>query len=83
MMRVLAQLGYRRLKYPTVSSKETALKFLAISLKANNPNKDEQYREKYKQKLERFIKHCSYSQELRDEFDRKKSAGEAWRDWDE
>jgi adenylate/nucleoside-diphosphate kinase len=48
MMRVLAELGYRRLKYPTLSSKETALKFLAISLKANNANKDEQYRQKYK-----------------------------------
>lgn len=40
MMRVLTQLGYRRLKYPRISSKESALKFLAISLKANNPNKD-------------------------------------------
>jgi adenylate/nucleoside-diphosphate kinase len=44
MMRSLAQLGYRRPKYPTLSSKESALKFLAISLKATNPNKDDQYR---------------------------------------
>ena len=41
LMKVLAQLGYRRLKYPTISSKETALKFLALSLKATNPNKGE------------------------------------------
>ncbi len=40
-MRSLAQLGYRRPKYPTLSSKESALKFLALSLKSTNPNKDE------------------------------------------
>ena len=48
MMRCLAQLGYRRPKYPTLGSKESALKFLAINLKASNPNKDEEYRQKYK-----------------------------------
>lgn len=48
VMRVLAQLGYKRLKYPTINCKETALKFIAISLKACNPNKDESYRQKYK-----------------------------------
>jgi len=48
MMKCLAQLGYRRPKYPTLGSKESALKFLSISLKANNPNKDEEYRQKYK-----------------------------------
>ena len=35
------------MKYPTLSCKETVLKFLAISLKANNPNKDANYRNKY------------------------------------
>lgn len=47
MMKCLAQLGYRRPKYPTLGSKESALKFLSISLKANNPNKDDEYRQKY------------------------------------
>lgn len=83
IMRVLAQLGYRRLKYPSVSSKETALKFLAISLKASNPNKDEEYREKYKEKLEKFIKHCNYSQNLKNEYERKEKVGEAWTSWDQ
>jgi adenylate/nucleoside-diphosphate kinase len=46
-MRSLAQLGYRRPKYPTLGSKESALKFLAISLKATNPNKDDEYRQKF------------------------------------
>lgn len=41
LMKSLAQLGYRRPKFPTLGSKESALKFLSISLKANNPNKDD------------------------------------------
>jgi adenylate/nucleoside-diphosphate kinase len=56
MMRSLAQLGYRRPKYPTLSSKESALKFLSISLKATNPNKDDEYRQKYQEQLRKFIK---------------------------
>lgn len=34
IIRVLAPLGYRRLKYPSLSCKETVLKYIAISLKA-------------------------------------------------
>ena len=62
MMKSLAKLGYRRPKYPTLGSKESALKFLAINLKANNPNKDDEYRQKYTEKLNRFIKESNYSQ---------------------
>lgn len=61
MMKCLARLGYRRPKYPTLGSKESALKFLSISLKANNPNKDDEYRQKYSEKLDRFLKECNYS----------------------
>ena len=38
MMNILSQIGEKRIKYPTINSQETALKFIAISLKANNPN---------------------------------------------
>ncbi len=71
LMKCLAQLGYRRPKYPTLGSKESALKFLSISLKANNPNKDDQYRQKYSEKLNNFIKQSTYSQEIREELERK------------
>jgi len=37
-MDILSQLGEKRLKYPTINSQETALKFIAISLKKSNPN---------------------------------------------
>lgn len=59
------------------------MKFLAISLKASNPNKDEKYREKYKEKLEKFIKHCNYSQDLKNEYERKEKMGEGWTSWDQ
>ena len=71
MMRSLARLGYRRPKYPTLGSKESALKFLAINLKANNPNKDDEYRQKYSEHLNRFIKESNYTQEIREEIERK------------
>jgi adenylate/nucleoside-diphosphate kinase len=60
-------IGYKRLKYPTINCKETALKFIAISLKACNPNKDEVYRQKYKQKLQLFLKNCAFAGEIKDE----------------
>ena len=43
--------GYKRLKYPTLTCKDTALKFIAISLKASNPNASESCRQKYREKL--------------------------------
>ncbi len=53
------------MKYPSINCRESALKFIAISLKANNPNKDETYRLKYKMKLEQFLKHCDYATEIK------------------
>ena len=52
------------MKYPTISYQETALKFMAIALKAGNPNKSEEYKKKYSDKLREFLKHCSYSEEI-------------------
>ena len=47
IMNILSKLGDNRRKYPTINSQETALKFIAISLKANNPNQNAFYRKKY------------------------------------
>ena len=74
-MKSLAQLGYKRPKYPTLGSKESALKFLSIILKSSNPNKDDEYRQKYTEKLEKFIRESNYSQEIREEVDRKEKGG--------
>ena len=51
-MKILSQLSEKRRKYPTINSQETALKFIAISLKDNNPNQNAFYRKKYQKKLE-------------------------------
>jgi hypothetical protein len=40
---------------------------MAISLKANNPNKDAAYRKKYAEKLAEFINHCNYAETLIEE----------------
>lgn len=39
-MKVLALLGYKKLKHPKLSAKETSIKYLSIALKANNPNRE-------------------------------------------
>lgn len=54
--------GYSKLKYPTISQQETALKFLALGLKANNPNREEYYRQKYQKKMKEFQNGCNLSQ---------------------
>ncbi len=71
IMKVLAQLGYKQLKYPTISPQETALKFLAISLKCHNKNQNEHYRNKYKKKLQKFLKNCDFRREIKSEYERK------------
>jgi len=57
--KIIIKIGYNKLKYPTISPQETALKFVALSLKANNPNQSQYYRRKYKNKLEEFLNGCS------------------------
>jgi adenylate/nucleoside-diphosphate kinase len=49
-------------KFPHKTSKESALKYLAIYLKANNPNSSEFLRNKYADKLEKFKQVCENTQ---------------------
>eukprot|EP00828_Plagiopyla_frontata_P023695 TRINITY_DN3029_c0_g1_i1.p1 TRINITY_DN3029_c0_g1~~TRINITY_DN3029_c0_g1_i1.p1 ORF type:complete len:415 (-),score=55.74 TRINITY_DN3029_c0_g1_i1:45-1289(-) len=84
VMKVLAQLGYQKLKYPNLTPQETSMKFISICLKANNIYKDQRYRNKYQEKLAKFLKHCEYPQDIMDQFQRKKeSQDNEWTDWDE
>lgn len=83
VMKVLAQLGYKRLKYPTLNCKDTALKFIAISLKALNPNVKEELRQKYRERLQKFMRHCQLAEEIHEEQQKKQRAPEAWQQWDE
>lgn len=52
------------LKYPSLSVQETSMKFLALSLKANNQYRDAFYRQKYKAKLDQFVSHCKMSENI-------------------
>lgn len=49
--RALREVGENRLKYPTLSVKETMLKLFAIFLKAENPANTEYMRQKYHAKM--------------------------------
>lgn len=49
--RGLREVGENRLKYPTLSVKETMLKLFAIFLKADNPANTEYMRDKYHKKM--------------------------------
>ena len=53
--RALREVGENRLKYPTLSVKETMLKLFAILLKAENPANTEYMRKKYYEKMHKFI----------------------------
>lgn len=44
-----------KLKYPTLSVKETSLKLFAMFLKANNPSNTEYTKKKYQKKIRTFI----------------------------
>jgi len=49
--RGLREVGENRLKYPTLSVKETMLKLFAIFLKAENPANTDYMKQKYKKKM--------------------------------
>jgi hypothetical protein len=60
----LREVGESRLKYPTLSIKETSLKLFALFLKCENPANTEYMRDKYRQKCKDFLDVCMISEEL-------------------
>lgn len=58
---LLNQLALCRIKYPKISLKETTLKLLSMSLKASNPNKQDNFKMKYNTKMKLFMRHCMIS----------------------
>lgn len=62
--RGLREVGDNRLKYPTLSVKETMLKLFAIFLKAENPANTVYMKEKYHKKMRQFIETCEVPEEL-------------------
>jgi adenylate/nucleoside-diphosphate kinase len=60
----LREVGESRLKYPTLSIKETSLKLFALFLKCENPANTDYMRDKYRQKCKDFLDICTISEEL-------------------
>ena len=79
--RGLREVGENRLKYPTLSVKETMLKLFAIFLKAENPANTTYMRDKYRAKMKEFIYRCEVPQELHELSLEKKEKQEKDRKW--
>ena len=64
--RGLREVSENRLKYPTLSLKETMLKLFALFLKSENPANTENMKRKYSAKMKQFIQRCELPEELYD-----------------
>jgi adenylate/nucleoside-diphosphate kinase len=60
----LREVGESRLKYPTLSIKETSLKLFALFLKCENPANTAYMKQKYMQRCQDFLEICTISEEL-------------------
>ena len=65
----LLALGQSRLKFPSLSLSETASKFVALFLKAQNPNSKPELRERFAKKLDVFMSECSLAGYLKENAD--------------
>ncbi len=66
----LLELSKNRIKYPHQNTKETAIKYLALYLKANNPNNNEYSKIKYTNKLNEFLKNSKLPFDLLNVYDK-------------
>lgn len=62
--RGLLEVAACRLKYPTLSVKETTLKLFAMFLKANNPSNSAYSKKKYQKKIRTFVDRCDLPQNI-------------------
>ena len=53
--KALREVSDNRMKYPTISIKETMLKLFALYLKTENPANSESVKRKYQNKMKQFI----------------------------
>lgn len=66
MTKGLREVSENRLKYPTLSVKETMLKLFSLYLKTENPANTEYMKQKYQEKMKQFIMRCEMPEELFD-----------------
>ena len=59
LQRALVALGNTgRIRHPSTTVENTAIKYLSLYLKANNPHANPRIAKKYRQKLEQFVDEC-------------------------
>jgi hypothetical protein len=83
--KAMLDLGDNRLCYPTLSLRETALKYFAIYLKATNPKNTGYLNQKYARMLNAFKTDCKLPEIIFREGKRKLALedAEGWFDWDD
>ena len=64
--KALREVSDNRLKFPTLSLKETMLKCFALYLKTENPANTAYMKQKYAEKMKEFIKRCELPEEIYD-----------------
>jgi adenylate/nucleoside-diphosphate kinase len=64
--RTLREVSENRLKYPTLSIKETMLKLFSLFLKTENPANTQYMKDKYAAKMKQFIERCEMPEEIFD-----------------
>ena len=70
--KALREVSENRLKYPTLSLKETMLKLFSLYLKTENPANTQYMKSKYAEKMKDFIKKCELPEEIYDLAEEKK-----------
>lgn len=73
IIRALLEVGTLKLKFPNLTTKESALKHFCLFIKANNPNNSGYQKDKFLKKLWDFKQQCYMQQELYEEGVRKES----------
>lgn len=83
--KALVELGRKRPRFFRVTAKRTALIYLAIWIKANNPKNNSYQTQKYKNKLREFLSLCKLPEEYMIKYKTREqlSKSDMWPEWEE
>ena len=64
LQKALVAASQTRIKHPSLSLRETSVKYVSLYLKANNPANNERKAMKYKERLDQFVEECQIAEYL-------------------
>lgn len=64
LQKALVSASQTRIKHPSLSLRETSVKYVSLYLKAHNPANNERKAMKYKERLSQFIEECEIAEYL-------------------